>query len=113
MRARQRRAGLPLMNLRKKNAFYGDIWGDCMNLTDEQSNAVDLFKTSRALKISAFAGTGKTSTLTAVAKSTSKSGLYLAFNKSTASEAKAKFPPSVDCKTTHSLAFRAVPDAYL
>lgn len=83
-----------------------------MNLTDEQSNAVDLFKTSQSLKISAFAGTGKTSTLTEVAKSTSKSGLYLAFNRSIADEAKAKFPQSVDCKTTHSLAFRAVPDAY-
>lgn len=83
-----------------------------MNLTDEQSNAVDLFKTSRALKISAFAGTGKTSTLTAVAKSTSKSGVYLAFNKIVAYEAKAKFPQSVYCTTTHSLAFRAVPDAY-
>lgn len=55
-----------------------------MELTSEQAHAVDLFKTSQLLKISAFAGTGKTSTLTAVAKSTSKRGLYLAFNKSIA-----------------------------
>lgn len=83
-----------------------------MKLTDEQAQAVDLFKRSSSLKISAFAGTGKTSTLTALAETTSKSGIYLAFNKSIATEAKAKFPRSVDCKTTHSLAFRAVPDAY-
>jgi superfamily I DNA/RNA helicase len=83
-----------------------------VNLTEEQARAVDLFQSSRALKISAFAGTGKTSTLTAVAESTSKNGLYLAFNKSIAAEAKTKFPRSVDCRTTHSLAFRAVPSIY-
>jgi len=81
-------------------------------LTDEQANAVDLFKTSNSLKISAFAGTGKTSTLTAVAKSTQKSGLYLAFNKSIAAEASTKFHRSVDCRTMHSLAFRAIPSVY-
>lgn len=83
-----------------------------MELTSEQAHAVDLFKTSQLLKISAFAGTGKTSTLTAVAKSTSRRGLYLAFNKSIADEARAKFPNSVDCRTTHSLALRTVPDAF-
>ena len=83
-----------------------------MILTDEQTHAVDLFKISRSLKISAFAGTGKTSTLTALAKSTQKNGLYLAFNKSIAAEARAKFPRSVDCRTMHSLAFRAIPDKY-
>ena len=83
-----------------------------MILTDEQTHAVDLFKTSRSLKISAFAGTGKTSTLTALAKSTQKNGLYLAFNKNIATEASTKFPRSVDCRTMHSLAFRAVPSMY-
>lgn len=83
-----------------------------MKLTDEQLSAVDRFRSSKTLKISAFAGAGKTSTLTAIAKSTSDSGLYLAFNKSIAAEAKTKFPGSVDCRTTHSLAFRAVPRSY-
>lgn len=83
-----------------------------MVLTDEQANAVDLFKSARSLKISAFAGTGKTSTLTAVAKSTSAHGLYLAFNKSIAAEAAEKFPRTVDCRTTHSIAYRSVPSAY-
>lgn len=83
-----------------------------MNLTDEQQSAVDLFKSSTVLKISAFAGTGKTSTLTALAQSTRKTGLYLAFNKSIATEARTRFPQSVDCRTTHSLAYRAVPSMY-
>jgi hypothetical protein len=83
-----------------------------MRLTEEQSKAVDLFGSSRSLKISAFAGTGKTSTLKALADSTRKRGLYLAFNSSIAKEAAAKFPRAVDCRTTHSVAFRAVPDEY-
>jgi len=83
-----------------------------MTLTDEQTNAVDLFKTSTSLKISAFAGTGKTATLTELAKTTHKSGLYLAFNKSIAQEASTRFPQSVNCKTTHSLAFRSIPSVY-
>jgi hypothetical protein len=83
-----------------------------MQLTSEQAHAVELFRTSQSLKISAFAGTGKTSTLSAVARSSTEQGLYLAFNKSIADEARSKFPRSVDCRTTHSLAMRAVPDAF-
>jgi superfamily I DNA/RNA helicase len=83
-----------------------------LKLTNEQLKAVELFKTSSSLKISAFAGTGKTSTLVAIAKSTPKSGLYLAFNKSIAAEASLKFPKSVDCRTTHSLAFRTIAGRY-
>lgn len=83
-----------------------------MRLTEEQITAVDLFKQSESLKISAFAGTGKTSTLTALAKSTQKSGLYLAFNKSIASEASAKFPQTVDCRTTHALALKHIRAVY-
>jgi hypothetical protein len=83
-----------------------------VKLTDEQAGAVELFKNAQTLKVNAFAGTGKTSTLVAVASSTNKNGLYLAFNKSIAAEASAKFPKSVDCRTTHSLAFRAAPSIY-
>ena len=66
----------------------------------------------RPLKIAAFAGTGKTSTLTFMAKSRTSSGLYLAFNKAIATEAKQKFPKTVDCRTTHSLAYRSVVSSY-
>jgi hypothetical protein len=43
-----------------------------------------------------------------LAQSTSRSGHYLAFNKSIAAEAKRGFPSSVNCTTTHALAFRRV-----
>jgi superfamily I DNA/RNA helicase len=38
--------------------------------------------------------------------------LYLAFNKVTASEAAASFPPNVTCRTVHSLAYTAVGHRY-
>ena len=76
--------------------------------TDEQQHAISQFKTGEALKISAFAGAGKTSTLRFLADTRSRAGLYIAFNKSIALEAREKFPRNVDCRTTHSLAFRPV-----
>lgn len=83
-----------------------------MKLTDEQNHALQLFKMGDSLKVSAFAGTGKTSTLVALSKSTSNRGLYLAFNKSIADEASKKFSPTVDCRTTHSIALRSLPEEY-
>jgi len=80
--------------------------------TDEQERAVEKFRTRRPLKIAAFAGTGKTSTLSFMARSRRSSGLYLAFNKAIATEAKEKFPRTVDCRTTHSLAYRSVVSSY-
>jgi hypothetical protein len=80
--------------------------------TDEQYEALARFKTGRSMKINAFAGTGKTSTLTLLAHSRTSSGVYLAFNRSIANEAKGKFPKNVDCRTTHSIAWRTVQPAY-
>jgi F-box protein, helicase, 18 len=62
----------------------------------------------RILKILAFAGTGKTSTLVAYAKARPHLRfLYLAFNKSVQLEAAATFPPNVVARTSHALAFRS------
>ena len=80
--------------------------------TEEQLRAVEKFRTGRPLKISAFAGTGKTSTLTLMARSRPDRGMYLAFSKAIATDASGKFPKSVDCRTTHSLAYRAVISKY-
>ena len=76
--------------------------------TAEQAAAVDAFLTGARLKVSALAGAGKTSTLVQMAQARAGSGLYLAFNRSIADEARASFPASVDCRTTHSVALRAV-----
>lgn len=78
-------------------------------LTDEQKRIVDLSKSmdkNEILAIQACAGSGKTSTLEEIALENPKQRfLYLAFNKSIATEAREKFPENVEVKTIHSLAF--------
>jgi hypothetical protein len=76
--------------------------------TQEQLAAIEHFQLGKPFKITAFAGTGKTSTLQLLAADRKEQGLYLAFNRSIASEAKLKFPKTVDCRTTHSIAWRTV-----
>ena len=80
--------------------------------TAEQLHAVEQFKAGGSLKINAYAGTGKTSTLEFLAQSTRRRGQYIAFNKSIVVEAREKFPPTVNCSTTHSMAFKAIPSSY-
>jgi hypothetical protein len=80
--------------------------------TEEQQVAVAKFRTGQPLKIAAFAGAGKTTTLKMLAEATRSRGVYLAFNRLIAAEAKEKFPKSVDCRTTHAIAFRAVLPQY-
>lgn len=76
-------------------------------LTDEQCQAVDMAKKLASFKVSALAGTGKTTTLAQIAMSLkSKKGLYLSFNKGIAEEAQKKFVGSnCTARTFHSLAF--------
>jgi hypothetical protein len=80
--------------------------------TEEQVRALGRFRSGRPLKINAFAGAGKTTTLQMLAESRSTRGTYLAFNRSIANEAKQRFPGTVDCRTTHSLAWQAVQSAH-
>jgi superfamily I DNA/RNA helicase len=74
----------------------------------EQQRARELFLKQEGLRIDAYAGAGKTTTLRLLASSTSARGLYLAFNRSIAENARGKFPTQVACATSHSLAFRAI-----
>ena len=79
-----------------------------ISLTDEQKQIVacDLLP-GESLKVVAFAGTGKTSTLVEYARARPDLRfLYLAFNKSVQLEAAQKFPGNVTARTSHSLAFR-------
>ena len=80
--------------------------------TEEQQAAVDKFLTGRPLKITAFAGSGKTATLRMLAEASSRRGIYLAFNKAVAVEASATFPRSANCQTTHAIAFKAMITRY-
>lgn len=80
--------------------------------TDEQLAARDMFVAGRELALVAGAGTGKTSTLVLMAGATQGRGLYVAFNRATAQDARKRFRAGVDCRTAHSLAFKAVGKAY-
>lgn len=60
------------------------------------------------IKVSAFAGTGKTTTLCAFSEVNPASRiLYIAFNKAIQLEASGKFPDHVTARTAHSIAFGA------
>ena len=74
--------------------------------TKQQEHVVQLAKEHNIVKVSAGSGASKTTTLQLVADEIQLPSLYLAFNKSMATEAKGKFPSHVDCMTTHSLAYR-------
>ncbi|MEV6726585.1 UvrD-helicase domain-containing protein [Streptomyces xanthochromogenes] len=79
-----------------------------LRATAEQEAAREAFAAGRDLALVAGAGTGKTSTLVMMGSSTRRRGLYVAFNKPIAEEAKGRFGPNVECRTSHSLAHRAV-----
>jgi superfamily I DNA/RNA helicase len=80
--------------------------------TQEQLDIVETAKNGQDLRIQAFAGSGKTSTLVLVSQELIKPSLYLAYNKAMAEEAKAKFPPHVEVRTTHSLAYAHIGNQY-
>lgn len=81
--------------------------------TAEQAAIVDASTTGEDLVVEAGAGTGKTSTLQLLADANPRrKGIYLAFNKAIAADASRRFPRTVQCKTSHSLAFQAVGRQY-
>lgn len=81
--------------------------------TKEQQDIVDTALAGQDLRVKAFAGAAKSSTLVMISEAFDKRGgavgMYLAFNKAIAVEAESKFPQSVECKTVHSLAFKYTP----
>lgn len=87
------------MNLQNSNYYQ---------LTKEQMECVTAANQGSNLKIKAFAGSGKTTTLIEIAKKLGTKGLYIAFNKSIQLEATKKFPDYVDCKTAHGLAYKEI-----
>lgn len=83
--------------------------------TPEQQKVIDLAMTGQDLKVIAFAGAGKTSTLISVARALPRNRiLYLAFNKAIVVEAKEKFAdcPNVTCMTFDALALAEVKKQY-
>lgn len=85
-------------------------------LTDEQNNIIDLAlyhyesEDPILIKVEAVAGAAKTTTAVELTEQMPNDchNLYLAYNKSIATEADMKFPKNTECKTTHSLAYNAI-----
>lgn len=76
-----------------------------MHWTDQQQAIIDAASRRERGRVLAYAGTGKTTTLQGVASASPNDRmLYLAFNRITAEEARAKFPRNVTAKTAHALA---------
>src|SRR5260370_28087902 len=77
--------------------------------TPEQHAVVDAVLGGADLKIKAYAGAGKTSTLRLIAdRLADRRGSYLAFNKEIAQHAPRAFPPNVSARTVHSLAYASL-----
>lgn len=77
--------------------------------TNEQKNIIESVFNHEILKINAFAGTGKTSTLQQLTSFyPNKKFLYLAYNKSIQIDAAGKFGKNTEVKTIHSLAYKYV-----
>ncbi|NXE15483.1 FBH1 helicase, partial [Lophotis ruficrista] len=85
-----------------------------VKLTHEQQRILNhKIERGQIVKIMAFAGTGKTSTLVKYAeKFPDLNFLYVTFNKAVAERGKRVFPRNVTCKTFHSLAFGSVGKYY-
>ncbi|XP_062436021.1 F-box DNA helicase 1 isoform X2 [Rhea pennata] len=99
------------------SCYRQDLWaGNCpeIKLTHEQQRILNhKIERGQVVKIVAFAGTGKTSTLIKYAeKFADLNFLYVTFNKAVAERGKHVFPKNVTCKTFHSLAFGSVGKLY-
>lgn len=82
-----------------------------MPLTPEQEQVAQA--TGHVVRVNAYAGTGKTSSLVGWAsRHPTVKALYLAFNKSVQLQAQDRFPRSVTPKTGHAVAFGAVGRPY-
>lgn len=84
-----------------------------MNLTPEQSDALGRFESGASMVLEAFAGTGKTTTILALAESDARRvrGTYVAYNRAIVDDVAgelAERAPQVKARTAHSLAYGQV-----
>ncbi|MET8289886.1 UvrD-helicase domain-containing protein [Streptomyces sp. NPDC005132] len=80
--------------------------------TEEQQRVREAKQSGAHLVLQAGAGTGKTTTLTMLARSDKRRGIYLAYNRAVVDNAARKFPSNVPCLTGHGLAMRTVGHQY-
>lgn len=77
-------------------------------LTQEQEDIIAAVALGKPVKIKAFAGAAKTSTLVFASEGLGHRCLYLAYNKRMQEEAKTKFPAHVEVRTVHSVAYQSM-----
>mgnify|MGYP001772975530 CR=1 FL=1 len=83
-----------------------------IQLTDEQIAIVNATGSVDQLKINAYAGSGKTTTLTAIANAyPNRKFLTIAFNRSVKEELKHRMPRNCEVSTVHGLAYRFTPNS--
>lgn len=108
------RPGMATLNIESRSGQQS-LWifkeqDQRMRFTHEQMRIInhELAPTD-VVRILAFAGTGKTSTLVEYARlRPAAKFLCIVYNRSVCDIAKRTFPPNVTCTTAHSLAFRTV-----
>lgn len=81
-----------------------------MKPTEEQAEIMKAVLSGKGdIKINAFAGSGKTSTMQMIVRANPQLRfLYVAFNKAVAKEAEAKFPDNCKVYTVHGMAYRSI-----
>lgn len=78
-----------------------------MQLTKEQKEILEAFKKTNLIKINAYAGTGKTTTIIEIANhNLDLKFLVLVFNKSVRQELERKMPSNCTVMTIHALAYK-------
>jgi len=77
-------------------------------LTSEQKDSIVHARHGGNMAITAVAGSGKTLTLSGIAASDQRSGIYLVYNRRMKEDIQGRLPPHVRAMTGHSLAFNAV-----
>jgi hypothetical protein len=81
--------------------------------TAEQAAIIEAGRAGGNIVIEAGAGAGKTSTLKMLAAAAgNRRGLYVAYNRAIADDARRDFPRTVQCSTAHSLAYGAIGRTY-
>lgn len=114
--SRLARPNTPVSSLNMTHGMFGQTFRPTapnVQLTGEQDAIRDAYTHGNDLVVEALAGTGKTTTLKAIAAATPRRpGVYLAFNKAIVRAAEGTFPDAVTVTTAHSLAYQAVGKQY-
>ncbi|CAF1016050.1 unnamed protein product [Rotaria sordida] len=98
-----------ILNIDSSYTIYSTILSKLLLTPEQEVIVCHNLENRKTMKINAYAGTGKTTTLIAyAAKRMDESFLYIAYNKAIQTYAEKVFPPNVKCQTIHSLAYAKI-----